>query len=215
MRPLLHLPIWPLVALLLFSAPAICVEAQAVAQLRIVVRDATATPQPGIQIQIDTGDGSGPVIHVTDDAGDTGPILAPTRLVTITQVLDVDGTPLSHEMTTLDGLLVIPLMDDLTIPWAYDRASRSVITLPRTMTNEAFPELPMLADAEVVPTALAATPGASAAVVIDAPSAPAGPPWWVWAFLGAVLCAGLGLGLGMWWMVRRSRPSPRRRQGGR
>jgi|GEM_PF-3985490 len=116
-------------------------SAQESASIRFVVRDPHATPQRGIRITLDLGDGRGPRSHVTDDRGATERLISPTGLVTVTHVLDADNTPLTFEMTTLDGRLVLPLTGDREIPWAYDRASRSVISLPRTMSNEAFPEL--------------------------------------------------------------------------
>lgn len=195
--------------------------AQEPARIRFVVRDATAQPQPGITIMLDAGDGRGVSAYATDATGATPFIIVPSSVVTVTRVLDRDTTPLSFEMTTLDGLLVIPLRGDLDVLWAYDRASRSVISLPRTMRNEAFPELEVL-PAEADGQDLARTPppaGASGTTSVPDDSPPAaGSSGMFWIILAGLILAGVGVGLLAWALARAARPSPRRptpRQQGR
>ncbi len=196
--------------------------AQGPARIRFIVRDATAQPQQGITIMLDAGDGRGAAPYVTDDAGATQRIISPTSLVTVTQVLDSDSTPLSFEMTTLEGLLVIPLSGDLEVPWAYDRASRSVISLPRTMSNEAFPELEVLPEEADGQAELAGTPAPAgepgALVVAGEPEPVAGSNAMFWVILGGLILIGIGMGLFVWAQARAARPRPRRaapRQQGR
>lgn len=193
--------------------------AQGPASIRFIVRDATAQPQPGVTIRLDAGDGRGAFSYVTDDTGATQRIIAPSRLVTVTQVLDSDAAPLSFEMTTLEGLLVIPLSGDLDVPWAYDRASRSVISLPRTMSNEAFPELEVLpaeADGQVE---LASTPvlaGEVGALVVTGEPEASGSNRMFWIILAGLILAGVGMGLFVWAQARAARPrSPASRRQGR
>lgn len=213
-----RLPVILAFALLTVSAAF----AQGPARIRFIVRDATAQPQQGITIMLDVGDGRGASSYVTDATGATQRIISPSSVVTVTQVLDRDSTPLSFEMTTLEGLLVIPLSGDLDVPWAYDRASRSVISLPRTMSNEAFPELEVLpaeadGQAELVGTpAPAGDPGAL--VVAGEPAPVAGSNGLFWIILAGLILAGVGLGLFAWAQARAARPRPRRaapRQQGR
>lgn len=195
------------------AAGVVPVFAQGPAEIRFVVRDGTATPQPGIKVTLDAGDGRGPQPYVTDETGATPRILSPTSLITVTQVLDSDGVPLSFETTTLDGLLVIPLSVEqrVEIPWAYDEASRSVISLPRTMENEAFPELEVMPpDSEV---ALISTPVVESAVsplVVEGEPAPAARSSFFWVIVGGLLLFGIGLGLFVWSLAR----ATQRRQRG-
>lgn len=214
-----------LVSILALALVAALVVAPAFAQepvgIRFIVRDAMAQPQPGITIVLDAGDGRGASAHVTDDTGATERMIAPSRLVTVTQVLDSDRTPLSFEMTTLDGLLVIPLSDDLDVPWAYDRASRSVISLPRTMANEAFPELEVLPAEADGQADLAGTPapaGSLTPVVVAGKAMPesSGSSRMFWLILAGLVLAGAGMGLVVWAQARAVRPrSPAPRRQGR
>lgn len=195
----------------LTAAPA---YAQGPARIRFVVRDGAAQPQPGITIMLDAGDGRGASPYVTDDMGATQHIISPSSLVTVTQVLDSDNTPLTFEMTTLEGLLVIPLSGDLEVPWAYDRASRSVISLPRTMSNEAFPELDVLpeeADGQMELAGTAAPAEAPGALVVAGePEQQEASSNVFWLILAGLILAGVGAGLFVWAQARAHAPQARR-----
>jgi hypothetical protein len=207
--------------LLAAGVAATSVSAQGPTGIRFIVRDSAATPQPGIRVTLDTGDGRGPQPYDTDDLGATPHILSPTSLITVTRVLDSDGVPLSFETTTLDGLLVIPLSSErgIEIPWAYDEVSRSVISLPRTMENEAFPELEVMAPDDTV--SLISTPVAEAPVapmVVGGEPTPAARSGFFWVIVGGLLLVGVGLGLFVWSQARATQRRQRRpvqRQRGR
>lgn len=201
-----------LMALVLFTVGL--ASAQESASIRFVVRDPHATPQRGIRITLDLGDGRGPLSHVTDDRGATERLISPTGLVTVTHVLDAENTPLTFEMTTLDGMLVLPLTGDREIPWAYDRASRSVISLPRTMSNEAFPELSAERTSAIDLRDTPAAAGTPAPILVsgDAGQAEAGGGAFGYVVGGIVL---IGAALGLWVGMRRRRRPPPRTRGGR
>jgi hypothetical protein len=183
--------------------------------VQLIVRDAEARPQQGITVMLDAGDGRGVASYVTDATGATPRISAPTGVVTVTRVLDRDTTPLSFEMTTLDGLLVIPLHGDLDVPWAYDPASRSVLTLPRTMRNEAFPELEVLpeeADGQAtVPVTRGADEAVPTLVGVDPSEPEPARSGGFWIVLAGLILGGVGLGVLAWVLAR----APRRRAGSR
>jgi hypothetical protein len=197
-------PIVTLIALLAAGLAITPALAQGPGSVRFVVRDGSAAPQPGVTVTLDAGDGRGPAAYSTDETGATPRVISPTGLVTVTRVLDRDQAPLSFEMTSLDGLLVIPLSGDLDVPWAYDRASRSVVSLPRTMTNEAFPELealPAEADGQGAPAAESAT-----ALLIAGEAAEAAPGnRGFWLLVAGLVLAGAGLGLFIWAKARSAR----------
>jgi len=213
----------PILALALLAARMTApVAAQEPSRIRFIVRDSTATPQPGITVMLDVGDGRGALPRVTDATGATAPMRSPTSLVTVTQVLDRDTTPLTFEMTTLTGLLVIPLAGDLDVPWAYDRASRSVISLPRTMSNEAFPELEVLPGAGDDQLVLPGTPtpaGEAATLLVPGePARAASTSMLFWLLVVGLILGGVGLGLFVWAQARagqRRPPVVRRPRGDR